>query len=104
MGHARTLITLPEATQLEAASIIVERGLSVRETENLVRQLQAHEVPNTKPSKPLDPDILHLQSNLARQLKMKVAIKCNAKGRGKLIIHYRNLSELDELLAQFQEA
>jgi ParB family chromosome partitioning protein len=104
MGHARTLITLPAATQLEAASIIVERGLSVRETENLVRQLQSNEVPNTKPSKPVDPDILNLQTNLARQLKMKVAIKCNTKGRGKLIIHYRNLSELDDLLAQFQEA
>ncbi len=41
MGHARTLITLPESVQLEAAEMIVSRGLSVRETENLVRQLQA---------------------------------------------------------------
>lgn len=103
MGHARTLITLPEATQLEAAHIIVNKQLSVRETENLVRELQAHETPTaTKSVKPIDPDILHLQSNLARQLKMKVAIKCNAKGRGKLTIHYRNLAELDDLLAQFQ--
>ena len=103
MGHARTLITLPEATQLEAATLIVARQLSVRETENLVRELQTHETPTlAKSAKPIDPDILHLQSNLARQLKMKVAIKCNAKGRGKLIIHYRNLAELDDLLAQFE--
>lgn len=103
MGHARTLITLPEATQLEAANLIIAKELSVRETENLVRELQGHEVPaaTVKSAKPVDPDILHLQSSLARQLKMKVAIKCNAKGRGKLIIHYRNLTELDDLLAQF---
>ena len=79
------------------------RELSVRETEELVRKLQANEVPATKSVRPMDPDILHLQNNLSKQLKMKVAIKCNAKGRGKLIIHYRNLSELDELLAQFQQ-
>jgi ParB family chromosome partitioning protein len=102
MGHARTLITLPEAVQLEAASVIVARQLSVRETETLVRQLQAGEPANTKSTKAMDPDILHLQNNLSKQLRMKVAIKCNAKGRGKLIIHYRNLTELDDLLAQFE--
>jgi ParB family transcriptional regulator, chromosome partitioning protein len=105
MGHARTLITLPEATQLEAANLIISRQLSVRETETLVRQLQAQETPTiAKSQKPVDPDIQNLQSSLARQLKMKVAIKCNAKGRGKLIIHYRNLTELDDLIAQFQMA
>lgn len=105
MGHARTLITLPEAVQLEAASLIVSRELSVRETETLVRELQTNAEPSAKPSKkPVDPDIANLQNNLARQLKMKVAIKCNAKGRGKLIIHYRNLSELDDLIAQLQPA
>ena len=104
MGHARTLITLPEAVQLEAASLIVARELSVRETEDLVRKLQANEAPTLKSAKPMDPDILHLQSSLSTQLNMKVAIKCNAKGRGKLIIHYKNLAELDDLLAQFQPA
>lgn len=104
MGHARTLITLPEEAQLQAAKLIVERQLSVRETENMVRELQADETPSVaKSAKPIDPDILHLQSSLSRQLKMKVAIKCNAKGRGKLIIHYRNLTELDDLLAQLHQ-
>lgn len=102
MGHARTLITLPENVQLEAANLIVARGLSVRETEHLVRQLQTEPVP--KAPKVVDPDIANLQANLAKQLKMKVAIQCNAKGRGKLVIHYRNLTELDDLLAQFQPA
>ncbi len=101
MGHARTLITLPTTLQLKAANIIVAKGLSVRETENLVKQLQAGE---TKPSeKPIDPDILKLQENLTRQLKLKVAIQCNAKGKGKLVIHYRNLDELDRILEQLDD-
>ncbi len=100
MGHARTLITLPEPLQEEAASIIVNRRLSVRETENLVRQLLSNEPKRTE--RPLDPDILHLQESLARQLRLRVAIQCNAKGKGKLVIHYRNMKELDALLSQFQ--
>jgi ParB family transcriptional regulator, chromosome partitioning protein len=99
MGHARTLITLPEAFQLEAAQLVISRGLSVRETEHLVRQLQH---PKTKTARAIDPDIRRLQDNLSEHLKLRVAIQCNAKGRGKLIIHYRNLSELDSLLAQIQ--
>lgn len=102
MGHARTLITLPENIQLEAANLIVARGLSVRETEHLVRQLQTEPVP--KAPKVVDPDIANLQANLAKQLKLKVAIQCNAKGKGKLVIHYRNLTELDDLIAQLQTA
>lgn len=102
MGHARTLITLPEISQLEVAQLIVARGLSVRETENLVRLRQAQRQPAAK--KPADPDILRLQEMLSRQLKLRVALQCNAKGKGKLVIHYRNLKELDQLLAQLEEA
>jgi ParB family chromosome partitioning protein len=101
MGHARALITLPESAQLEAAHLIVARHLSVRETENLVRRLQA---PAASPSKkPADPDVMRLQETLTHHLKLRVAIQCNAKGRGKLVIHYRNLNELDNLLSQLQE-
>jgi ParB family chromosome partitioning protein len=103
MGHARTLITLPEAAQLEAATIIVARNLSVRETENMVRRLQSASTEQHKTSKFLDPDIMHLQESLSKQLKLRVAIQCNAKGRGKLVIHYRSLAELDGILSQFQE-
>lgn len=101
MGHARTLITLPEALQLEAAQMIVSRGLSVRETENLVRSLQAPTQASARKSQ--DPDIVRLQDMLTKQLKLKVAIQCNAKGKGKLVIHYKNLKELDLLLAQFED-
>lgn len=103
MGHARTLLSLPETLQLEAADIIINKNLSVRETENLVRHLQAP-TSDQPSSKPVDPDITRLQDRLTNLLKLKVAIQCNAKGRGKLVIHYHNLDELDVLLAQFQEA
>lgn len=100
MGHARTLVTLPESLQMEAAQVIIARELSVRETENLVRRLQEPHVQKTKHTP--NPDIMHLQDDLSKQLNMRVAIHCNAKGKGKLVIHYRNLSELDGLLSQFQ--
>jgi len=100
MGHARTLITLPASVQLETAELIVARKLSVRETENLVRRLQNPSTPNG--IKVLDPDIAHLQDRLSQQLKLRVAIQCNAKGKGKLTIHYRSLAELNSILSQFQ--
>lgn len=101
MGHARALLTLPLAAQIEVGQVIVAKGLSVRETENVVRRLQDPATPGSK--KPMDPDIVKLQDSLSRQFKMRVAISCNAKGKGKLVIHYRNLTELDNLLAQIQE-
>lgn len=107
MGHARALIALPEALQSQAIEAITEGGLSVRETEELVRGLQAGKTiaAVTPPAikKSIDPDIKKLQDSLSKRLHMRVAIKCNAKGRGKLVIHYRNLDELDELIAQIQE-
>lgn len=102
MGHARTLLTLPEQTQIEVAQMIVSRSLSVRETENLVRRLQSPPTAHANKAA-LDPDLRHLQESLARQLKLRVAIQCNAKGKGKVVIHYKNLTELNKLLLQFQQ-
>lgn len=101
MGHARTLLTLPAPSQIEVAELIIAKGLSVRETEHLVRRIQTPSKPQS--SNPMDPDIERLQENLSRQLKLRVAIQYNAKGKGKLIIHYRNLAELDGLLSQIQD-
>lgn len=100
MGHARALLTLPEAQQIEAAQIIVNKGLSVRETEELVRRIQAPILPELP--KPIDPDIKKLQQDLSGRLKLAVAIQCNSKGKGKLVIRYSNLNELDNLLEYFQ--
>lgn len=99
MGHARALLSLKESVQIEAAKNIAANRLSVRETESLVRRLQAG--PTTKTQTPLEPNLIQLQQELCRQLKLRVAIQCNKKGKGKLVIHYRSLAELDSLLAQF---
>lgn len=103
MGHARTLITLPETVQLQIAQTIVEKQLSVRDTEQLVRQIQ---VPQQKEKKAphIAADLLDIQENLSRYLKLRVAIQCNAKGKGKLVIHYRSLAELDSVLSQFNNS
>lgn len=101
MGHARALITLPELKQTQVAETIVKRKLSVRETETLVRQLLTNEP--TRASRPVDPNILDLQESLTQQLRLRVAIQCNAKGKGKVVIHYKNLRELDKLMLQFQK-
>ena len=101
MGHARALLTLTEALQIQAAETIIAKGLSVRETEELVRRMQLP-ASMTKPvAKSIDPDIKRLQQELAHKIRLKVAIKCNAKGKGKLVIEYTNLTELDGLLEFF---
>jgi ParB family chromosome partitioning protein len=100
MGHARALITLPEALQIEAAQMIASGNLSVREAEHLVRKLQSQPQKSTKSF--IDPHMVNLEECLSKQLKLRVAIQYNAKGKGKLVIHYRNLKELNTLLSQFE--
>lgn len=100
MGHARALLTLQPASQVDAAQMIVNKGLSVRDAEELVRRLQVPNLPEIPKS--IDPDIRRLQEDLSERLRMGVAIQCNAKGKGKVVIRYSNLSELDALLEFFQ--
>lgn len=102
MGHARALLTLSEVLQLEAAQTIIARGLSVRETEELVRRMQLPASITQSAPKAIDPDIKRLQQDLTHRLRLPVAIQCNPKGKGKLIIKYNNLTELDNLLELFQ--
>ena len=73
MGHARALLALPQEKQPEVARTVTSKGLSVRQTEALVRQLQAHKnkVPTTKK---LDPDIRHLQDSLSEKLGTSVGV------------------------------
>jgi len=54
-------------------------------------------------SKPIDPDIKRLQQDLTHQIRLPVAIHCNARGKGKVVIQYSNMTELDKLLSFFQE-
>jgi ParB family chromosome partitioning protein len=99
MGHARALLSLTPDLQIDTAETIVNKGLSVRETEELVRRLQLPLLPSMP--KPVDPDVRRLQEDLATRLKLEVAIQHNAKGKGKLVVRYKSLTELDSLLAFF---
>ena len=97
MGHARALLALSGARQLEAARQVKSRALSVRATEGLVRQLQQpRKARQAAASK--DPDILRLESGLADKLGASVQIRQGSGGKGKLEISYNSLDELDGIL------
>lgn len=105
MGHARALLGLKGSQQSQAAREVITRGLSVRETEKLVRRLQLDEAEEqAKPGKPaIDPDIRRLQDDLADRLGAKVQIQQGGKkGTGKLVIAYNTLDELDGILEHIQ--
>jgi ParB family chromosome partitioning protein len=102
MGHARSLLGLKGQQQSDAAAKVVNQGLSVRETERLVRRLQGLEEQAGKP-KPTaqveeDPDIRRLLSDLTDRLGAKVDLQQNNRGKGKLVISYNSLDELEGIL------
>ncbi|MBH1970209.1 ParB/RepB/Spo0J family partition protein [Moraxellaceae bacterium AER2_44_116] len=101
MGHARALLSLPEQQQIDSARLVVAKGLSVRQTEALVRSLLAA---NEKPAddKTIDPNVAQLQQSLADKLGAAVQIDYNKKGQGRLVIRYNSFEELDGILAHIQ--
>ena len=96
MGHARALLPIASGQQLSLAQRIVQKGLSVRETERLVQQLI--NPPKTLPEKNVDRDLLRLQEELSDGLGANVAIRTNKKGVGKLTIEFNDLDQLDGLI------
>jgi ParB family transcriptional regulator, chromosome partitioning protein len=101
MGHARALLALEGDQQVKAAKCVVEKNMSVRDTEHYVRQLQAGQ-PFIPPKPPLSPDIVRLQQQFNERLDGRVKIKHNASGKGKLLVSYKNISELEALLARIE--
>jgi len=101
MGHARALLGLPADQQVEGARHVVARGLTVRQTEALVRQwLSKPESTKTEPKS--DPDIVRLEQRLAERLGSPVQIKHGEKGKGQLVIRYSSLDELQGVLAHIR--
>lgn len=96
MGHGRALLSLDRENQIKAAKIVVTRGLSVRDTENLVRRLQQTDA--SEATQKVDADTLHLQNSLSEKLAADVKIDHHASGRGKLMIKYNSLDELDGII------
>ena len=101
MGHARALLALDGDIQTEVAKMVVEKELSVRQTEQIIRQMQK-EAPEKSAKRICDPDVLNLENSLAERLGACVKIKHSARGRGKLVIQYSSLEELDGILEHIQ--
>ena len=97
MGHARALLALPDEEQTSAARMVSGKGLSVRQTEALVRRLTSGSgaVQSKQAS---NPDIKNLENKLAEKLGAKVMIQHTAKGKGKVVVRYNSLDELDGIL------
>jgi len=103
MGHARALLALKGLQQSEAAAQVVKKGLSVRETEALVRRLaDSASKPAKKEPEREDPDIRRLVDDLTDRLGAKVALKQGTGGKGRLEISYNSLDELEGILAHIK--
>ena len=100
MGHARALLALDGARQIELANRIAARGLSVRETEALVQRLLRG--PAQPRRKKHDRDLARLQDELSERLGTTVQIRPARKGRGTLVLHYSSLDHLDQLLKRLK--
>ncbi len=101
MGHARALLSISDKTQqFDAARQVVRKGLSVRETEQLVRRVLSNQAgKNSKPAATAqNADIRRLEIELSEKLGAKVRVDHTSKGTGKLIINYNSLDELDGIL------
>ena len=104
MGHARALLALTQRRQqTEVALLVAKKGLSVRETEGLVRRLQTPAASAGNGAAPArDPNVERLEQELAEKLGARVVIQHGSAGKGKLVVNYNSLDELDGILAHIQ--
>ena len=101
MGHGRALLGLEGVNQLEVAKIVVGKDLTVRQTEALIRQWQAQQkTPAVTTIK--NPDIQRLEQKLSDQLGAGVVIQHGGSGKGKMVIRYNSLDELDGILTHIK--
>jgi len=100
LGHAKLLLALQGEQQTDVAQQIVAKDLTVRESEKLVRKTLEPPKEQEKPQP--DPDIERLQTQLAETLGAKVAINHGRKGKGKVVINYTSLDELDGILSHIK--
>jgi ParB family transcriptional regulator, chromosome partitioning protein len=101
MGHARALLALEAARQIEAAHRIAAKKLSVRETEALVHTL-AHGRPGARRAAKPDRDLARLEEEASGSLGTTVEIRPAKKGTGKLLVHYSSLDHLEQLLKRLR--
>jgi len=105
MGHARALLSADAAHQIQFANRIVAKGLSVREAETLVAHAARADAEGTKKSTPpRSRDVVRLEEELADKLGATVKLSANAKGRGKLVIEFSSLDQLDGLVERLRRS
>jgi ParB family chromosome partitioning protein len=103
MGHARALLGLTSRRQqVEVAVLVAKKSLSVRETEALVRRIINPQAAAGGESQAVDPDIQRLERELADKLGAKVMFQHSASGKGKLVVSYNSLDELEGILGHIQ--
>jgi len=100
MGHARALLALDGKLQVEAAAIVATKELTVRETEALIKKIKNPE--EKKKTKEKDQESINIEKNLTNKLGLKVSVSHNQKGKGKLVISYSKLAELEILLTKIK--
>jgi len=99
MGHARALLALDAARQIELGKRVAAKGLSVRETEALVQQTLRGSVHRARKT---SRDVARLEEEISERLGTTVEIHAGKKGTGKLTIHYSSLDHLEELLKKLR--
>jgi ParB family chromosome partitioning protein len=106
MGHARALLGLTQRRQqIEVGTLVAKKGLSVRDTEGMVRGIlnkASGGSGGSKESKPLDPNVQRLQDELSEKLGAVVEIQHSGSGKGKLVVSYHSLDELDGIIAHIK--
>ena len=100
MGHARALLPLAGGQQVAVAQRVAQKGLSVRETEQLVQQVM--HPPKKAAAQPVDRDILRLQEEISDSIGAAVAIRSNKKGAGKITIEFGDLDQLEGILGRLR--
>ena len=99
MGHARALLSLTDSSmQVEVANLVIDKKLSVRDTESLVRSILEGTKKQKKEKQSEDPDVKRLEDSLTQKLGARVSIKHTKSGKGKLVITYTNADELQGIL------
>lgn len=101
MGHAKALLGLEGPDQSQAARVVTGKSLTVRQTEVLVRNWTEEKV-QPGPERAADPNIRHLQDDLSQRLGAPVKIQHSAKGKGRLVLSYNSLDELDGILSHIK--
>jgi len=108
MGQARALLAVADpADQRRLAKLVVSKSLSVRRTEDLVRELRRESSPSAKPVETLarQANLHELEEKLSHRLGRKVRIRCRGKsGKGELVMSFSSLEDFDELVAKLCKA